>query len=327
MSASALRSVVESVLADPLFQLGSTAMEDAKKLANSILKRSTVENNDAIFEEFATSLMGALESACEIPGDVKRHSTRRERFWATFHSKQIHELPTLWSSLIRNLSCPEVTQGGMVLLTQHVNQKLFEMVLSNKFQCSVHPLTEQPLTAGEANALRYAAGYVPFALKKKLSHRPEFVKCLDQLAVSGEGETYLEYTKKWIELVNRGKLFEINDECFKFFCDLESKVTSYLRDIFASGGQVHKDKKEVISSIAEDTDVQFSWLLLCLELDDEQLSNELLEYVVELWLTIRGFSMASAWMEYIKQCDSTSTTKKKALRKNLKQKRLQLEES
>ena len=51
----------------------------------------------------------------------------------------------------------------------------------------------------------------------------------------------------------------------------------------------------------EDTDVQFSWLLLCLDLDDEELSNELLKHVVEMWLTICGLSMANMWMEYYKQ--------------------------
>ena len=95
-----------------------------------------------------------------------------------------------------------------MLLSQHINQKLFEEILrarTSRIDNGDEP-TQRPLTAGEANALRYAAGYyVPFALKK-LSHRPEFVQCLDQLEVSGQGETYLEYTRKWIELVNRGKL-------------------------------------------------------------------------------------------------------------------------
>ena len=73
-------------------------------------------------------------------------------------------------------------------------------------------------------------------------------------------------------------------------------------------------------------DIQFSWLLLCLDLDDEQLSNELLRHVVELWMTIRGFSMANAWMEYFKQMKETTTKKKQGLRKGLKRKRLQLDE-
>ena len=40
-------------------------------------------------------------------------------------------------------------------------------------------------------------------------------------------------------------------------------------------------------------------------------------------MTIRGFSMANAWMEYFKQMKETTT---KGLRKGLKRKRLQLDE-
>ena len=57
---------------------------------------------------------------------------------------------------------------------------------------------------------------IPFNLKKKLSYRPEFVQCLDQfeVGVSWDGDTYPEYTgtKKWVELVNRVKLFNVGDE-------------------------------------------------------------------------------------------------------------------
>ena len=68
--------------------------------------------------------------------------------------------------------------------------------------------------------------------------------------------------------------------------------------------------------------MQFSWLLLCLDLDDEELSNELLKYVVEMWLTIRGFSMANTWMEYYKQSDEFNTKSKTGLRKGMKRKKI-----
>ena len=91
-----------------------------------------------------------------------------------------------------------------------------------------------------------------------------------------------------------------------FFCELEKKVGAYLCDIFASASGLTdrskvEAKSETVANIVEDTDVQFSWLLLCLDLDDEELSKELLGLIVEMWITIRGFSMAGAWIEYYKQ--------------------------
>ena len=41
--------------------------------------------------------------------------------------------------------------------------------------------------------------------------------------------------------------------------------------------------------------------------------------IVELWLTIRGFSIAGQWMEIYKKCSSRTTKKSKSLRKTLKQ--------
>ena len=77
-------------------------------------------------------------------------------------------------------------------------------------------------------------------------------------------------------------------------------------------------KKEIVSNIVEDTDIHFSWLLLCLELDDDDLSKELLSLVVEMWITIRGFSMASAWVEFYKQSMQTCTKKEAGIKKGTK---------
>ena len=219
MDSSTVHRLLSSVTQEPLFQLKSTSSKEAKTLAEEVLSTISTTENHEKFMTFSKTWIRSLEQACIIP-------TKRERFWAAFHSKQVHELPGIWSSLIRNLGCKEVGSGGIVLLSQHINQKLFEEILRARTSL-IHngdEPTQRPLTASEANALRYAAGYVPFALKKQLSHRPEFVQCLDQLGVSGEGETYLDYTRGWIKHVNRGKLFQVSDEVYRFFHDLEMKV-------------------------------------------------------------------------------------------------------
>ena len=50
------------------------------------------------------------------------------------------------------------------------------------------------------------------------------MKSLEQLEVKGEGDSYLAYTTEWINSVNRGKLFQISDEAFYFFCELGKKL-------------------------------------------------------------------------------------------------------
>ena len=44
------------------------------------------------------------------------------------------------------------------------------------------------------------------------------------------------------------------------------------------------------------------------EIEDVDVHNLLLRLIADLYLTIRGFSYASAWMEYYKQAKKKSTT-------------------
>ena len=257
-SAETLRKVLLSVIDDPLFQLGSPEMNSAVDIAKSIADMSHSKS----FQDFASMLILSLKRALVLPASVKCFTTRRERVWSNLHQKQTMELPLLWSSLFRELNMSHKADGA-VLLTRHINHNLFDSMLMEEARCNSkdRSLSQASLASSETNALCYAAGYVPFALKKKLKHRPEFVTCLEQLEVKGEGDSYLAYTTEWIDSVN------YSGSMTKPFIELEKKVGAYLCDVFASAsGQTDSSKveakSEIIENIVEDTDVHFSRLLL-----------------------------------------------------------------
>ena len=78
-------------------------------------------------------------------------------------------------------------------------------------------------------------------------------------------------------------------------------------------------KKEIMENILNDEDVLFSWTLLITgDIGEDDLTNELLTYVVELWLAIRGNSCVGEWMEYYKQTKQEVIKQNKSLRKVLK---------
>ena len=72
-------------------------------------------------------------------------------------------------------------------------------------------------------------------------------------------------------------------------------------------------------SIMACEDIQFYWLIVTadFEVDEDEVQSTLLSMIVELYLTIRGFSFASNWIEQYKQSPKESTQKSKSLRKNL----------
>ena len=47
-------------------------------------------------------------------------------------------------------------------------------------------------------------------------------------------------------------------------------------------------------------DVQFNWCVLSVDIDSEDYTCEVLEEMIKLWVTIRGFSTVSAWLEQYK---------------------------
>ena len=132
-------------------------------------------------------------------------------------------LQALWSELLKKLDNP--------LLEQSVCQEVFEVVVKEYFDCSVSESMTKP---DELNVLRYACGYVGRKLLKQYEKKHEdvavqYVACLGEMAVEGEGSDVLSYTKQWLELVNRGGLFPLSDEAFRFFIEIELCVCTYLR--------------------------------------------------------------------------------------------------
>ena len=48
----------------------------------------------------------------------------------------------------------------------------------------------------------------------------QYITCLGEMAVEG-GDDLLAYTKHWLKLVNRGGLFLLIDDAFRFFIEIE----------------------------------------------------------------------------------------------------------
>ena len=69
-------------------------------------------------------------------------------------------------------------------------------------------------------------------------------------------------------------------------------------------------KADTIEDLYKDDNIQFEWCMLSTNIEEETASQELLRKIIELWLTIRGFSSAGAYVEQYKQCTKLSTKKK-----------------
>lgn len=63
----------------------------------------------------------------------------------------------------------------------------------------------------------------------------QFVECLDHMKGDGTSSSLLNYTKEWVDKVNRGGLFEVPDETFALFVAIEltmrNKLTECLKKV------------------------------------------------------------------------------------------------
>ena len=84
-----------------------------------------------------------------------------------------------------------------------------------------------------------------------------------------------------------------------------------------STSESKSEKNLIVNSVIEDDEVLSYWFSFAFDITTEQDALELLKDIVQLWLTIRGFSISKSWLEDYKR-EAQGTTKKKSLRKELK---------
>ena len=175
---------------------------------------------------------------------------------------------------------------------------------------------DESLSYEEKNALRYTAGYIPRALKKKIdrsSHplKKELLLCLldlsEEFGIEGE-------SCEWINSIDRGGLNHVCESMYWFTASMELEVKQYLSTSVSACTPSLKSTLQDAVKINED--VLFYWAIISGNWGVEE-SKALFSMVVELWITIRGFGFTSSWMEQYKLRNKKSVQKSKGLRKTL----------
>lgn len=312
------------------FSVPSTRTEGAKSLAARLMAAVSSEGGKKAISAFESTLVQRLHTIVESSASCAKFSGRRKKLWREFHAIRSTELKEMWCVFLQSVLIEEQD----LLLMQYVFEKMFENVLQSHFSgVSAQGSAVAEPTVIEHNALRYAAGYVPRALAAKISrsshpYKDSYLQCLSNMGKKGEcctsnSDSIQAFTKQWLSAVNRGGLFFVTDEVYLLFFEMEMKMRKHLHELIS---EKHINKKAVIEGIASDDDVLFHWCLVSTDIDDEAASQELLGKIVELWLTIRGFSTAGAYIEYYKQCNEKGVKKSTGLRRGLKRKHAETEE-
>ena len=294
-----------------------------------LLDKVCHSSHESAFDSFCQELIDYFQETISALAKSNNSATVRARLWSEFHKLRMKgKLPTLW----RDLLCKLDMNIDDPLLEQSIYQEVFEMCLLQYFAdvrsnaTSSMPNPEAAavvLTSDELNVMRYVCGYVARSLLKKYEQKPgeifsQYVTCLSEIAVEGEGEDILSYTKKWFNIVNRGGLYPLHDEAFHLFIEIEKCVRTLLpRYATTKNSDQESMKRNIHEKIFQNEEVQFHWALLSQDIDCPKAAEVLLIEIIKLWVTIRGFSMVASWMEAHKSKEKRNTEKSTGLRKSL----------
>ena len=114
------------------------------------------------------------------------------------------------------------------------------------------------------------------------------------------GDHECESEEEWTRMLDRGGLWYVKDRTYSLFLAIEEEVRQCLKTLSI---QHAKCKKEIIECVTSNEDVLFYWIIATadFEIDDEEVHEMLLKMIVELYITMRGFSYANGWMEKFKK--------------------------
>ena len=147
--------------------------------------------------------------------------------------------------------------------------------------------------------LRYVGGYVCHKVCNKLKsstleNRHDLILCVHDMCSHEVSED--EGTEHWLNAIDRGGLWHINDQTYSLFYTFEELILEPFKRNTAHK-LINDDSKLSLITTLQSSVIQ--WCMLTASTDDAD-ATAFLNQFIELYVTIRGFSFASSCVELYK---------------------------
>lgn len=301
--------VVLSITDDDGFTLPTQQSKLCLEMARSLLE--LCRHGSPSSQAHANWLVNQLNTV--ICKAKKRGSEllNEERLWSTYHQLSISSsFQQVWERFL-----PAEQLPNEPLLYQYITDQVLELLLKSKLAITDEstPLehSENHLTFEEQNAVRYIGGYVIRSLHQKTKDNGvKHVLCelKDEGSMDGPAQ-------EWVNAIDRGGLTKITSEAYHLFNSIELCVRRQLT-ISRADKMDETFKAKLMEFVMKDDDVLFYWCLAG-QIEGDEAADKSLVMIVNMWITIRGFSFARSIMEIYKQETKKGTEKAKSLRSSL----------
>ena len=317
-----LKNAIQHIIDDSSFHLlvepAATALQQAKYVA----EWSSKDENIPIFEVFEERLMKELKGC--LPSDATSLNARSFVSFRADICRNYHSLRTssifvhLWSEFIKSASTHAHPQPTFY---QEVTDLLFDGIIASTLPVRPPvPSEAAAITCDDANIINYAAGYVCRKIHSSIhrSSRPdqaELLRCVKALLKEDDEEEAVSLSAAWVNEVDRGGLWHVREGTYMLFAAMEEEVREHFR-FGALEDSKERCREQLTTAVTRSDEVLFHWCMLTTEIEEIH-AQTVLDMLVSLWITIRGFSFASSFLEMYKQDKKKGLQRSKALRKDI----------
>ncbi len=319
MQGTYLLEALNTLLHDDAFvKLDTKRINAAVKLAKKLKEWIPLNVVNVLF--FEAELLKHFK---RCSGEGMGNKEEREQCLVRYHKLRSSTVfKNLWKVFLSPLGDNSIHIDDPIFF-QYITRKVFNSYITQTFPIASNSSTAEilfALTFEESNALRYVAGYVCFNLYQKVirssnQKKEDLLLGIKDMIDDDDDHDNTDSSSSWVNAVDRGGLVHVHDTVHKFFINVERVVRRYFT-IKKSSELQAGIKKNIMESILSDNGVHTSWSAIGIELQPED-GDTLLRMIADLFVTIRGFSFAGAYIELYKQSTKKSLQRSKALRTKL----------
>ena len=234
-------------------------------------------------------------------------SADREQIFRRLH-KQRNDSDVM--ETVRNL-LPGVTVETMRLFIQLIFEDIVGELLTEQLKigktCSQK--NHEAITENDQSILYYIAGYIVRSLKKKY-HRCPNISYVNDLTNASGGHSFVSKYDKWYTIQSRGGLQKPSDDFFLLVRELETVVRKNTKTNLDATALLVNPLKECMME-------SFMVKHYCKKLS-ETLPTEVVEDILQIFLTIRGFAVVRVERNKMAKSAKTDSRKSAGLRQTLR---------
>ncbi|XP_066919034.1 uncharacterized protein [Clytia hemisphaerica] len=290
----------------------------ALKLATTILTKK--ETTD--FKDFASMLSKFCIGLLQLKTNK---AAARETISTTLHRTCKNEsFKNAMSKLAVN-----VDEEVSLFLLNNIFKSFFQLSLTwrnDKLLTRNFNEIDVKLSSQEQKTLRYVAGFIPFSLSKRFKNRQDtdmgkvVVETIETWRANPNEnkKSFLEFSKSWTERVNRGGLFQVNDDFYIFIRRVENMARTVLNSNLILNYKGEDLREVLLEKLNQNELVDLGWIALTKSIQCDGMKKALKNIILRKWVSLRAKSFLNCWIRMLKRKKQNISEKSEpSMRKSL----------